>query len=253
MTPAEMRFDDPLVQLETLHNVMTSRATGGPGDDTAYRRLRAGLIENPVVAPFLPRFVTSCRDVSQFWSHIKGVADTYQERREYLRAEFEPAFAKLEGRGSPSDSEVSDTLSAFDADSVHLIWSRALARRVEDPEGAITLARTLLETVCKHVLDAVAVSYDATTDLPKLYRLTATKLNLAPDQHQEAIFRQILGGCQTVVEGLGAVRNRLGDAHGQGKLAAKPSPRHAELAVNLAGAMATFLVQTWSARAPNSN
>jgi hypothetical protein len=47
------------------------------------------------------------------------------------------------------------------------------------------------------------------------------------------------------VEGLGSVRNRLGDAHGQGKKAVRPAPRHAELAVNLAGVMVIFLVRTW--------
>jgi Abortive infection C-terminus len=43
----------------------------------------------------------------------------------------------------------------------------------------------------------------------------------------------ILGNCKSVVN-LGALRNKIGDAHGQGKLAIKPKPRHPELAVNLA-------------------
>ncbi|WP_246715459.1 abortive infection family protein [Rhizobium sp. BK512] len=35
-------------------------------------------------------------------------------------------------------------------------------------------------------------------------------------------------------------------AHGKGgKLPVRPSPRHANLAVNMAGAMATFLVETF--------
>ena len=85
-------------------------------------------------------------------------------------------------------------------------------------------------------------------DLPKLYGLTAELLNLSPSQHTEQIFKQILGGCKSVVEGLGALRNKLSDAHGKGKKAPKPSPRHAELAVNLAGAMATFIVSTWEAQ-----
>ncbi|MBV8782388.1 MAG: abortive infection family protein [Phycisphaerae bacterium] len=57
-----------------------------------------------------------------------------------------------------------------------------------------------------------------------------------------------LMGCQTVVEGLGAFRNRLSDAYGRAKNAPRPLPRHAELAVNLAGAAATFLVSTLEAR-----
>ncbi|WP_042491478.1 abortive infection family protein, partial [Sphingomonas parapaucimobilis] len=58
----------------------------------------------------------------------------------------------------------------------------------------------------------------------------------------------ILGNCQSVVESLGALRNKLGDAHGGGPKRARPAARHAELAVNLAGSMATFLVATWETR-----
>jgi hypothetical protein len=46
------------------------------------------------------------------------------------------------------------------------------------------------------------------------------------------------------------LRNKIGDAHGKGKAAVKPAARHAQLAVNLAGAMATFIVETWRERTP---
>jgi hypothetical protein len=128
------------------------------------------------------------------------------------------------------------------------VWLKALERRAEDPEGAITTARTLLETVCKHILDDGGVPYKDDSDLPGLYKMTAKQLNLAPSQHSEEVFRQILGGCTSVVEGLGALRNRLSDAHGKGRLPVRPAARHAELAVNLAGTMATFLVATWAGR-----
>ena len=45
--------------------------------------------------------------------------------------------------------------------------------------------------------------------------------------------------------GLGTLRNKHGDAHRAGSRSIKPKPRHAELAVNLAGTMAIFLVQTY--------
>ena len=47
---------------------------------------------------------------------------------------------------------------------------------------------------------------------------------------------------------LASIRNKLSDAHGRGRKAVRPSARHAELAVNLAGTVATFLVSTWQAR-----
>ena len=117
-----------------------------------------------------------------------------------------------------------------------------------DPEGAITAARTLIECVCKHILDDQGVTYEDSADLPKLYRLASETLNIAPSQHTEKVFKQILGGCAAVVDGLGSLRNRLGDAHGKGSRTTKPAPRHAQLAVNLAGSMTSFLVATWQVR-----
>ncbi len=78
--------------------------------------------------------------------------------------------------------------------------------------------------------------------------MAAKALNLAPSQHSEEAIRAILGGAMTLVNGIGTLRNRLSDSHGQGGKPVRPSPRHASLAVNLAGAVATFLVETWHAR-----
>jgi hypothetical protein len=61
------------------------------------------------------------------------------------------------------------------------------------------------------------------------------------------VSKQILGGCSAIVNGLGTLRNKLGDAHGKGASPVKPSARHAELAVNLAGTTALFLIQTYEA------
>jgi len=102
--------------------------------------------------------------------------------------------------------------------------------------------------VCKHVLDELGQTYPCDADIPKLYRLVSEQLNLAPSQHSEDAFKRILGGCTSVVEGLGTLRNRLGDAHGGGPRQVRPAPRHAELAVNLAGTMAMFIVATWETR-----
>ena len=114
-----------------------------------------------------------------------------------------------------------------------------------DPEGAITVARTLLETVCKRVLDELDVTYGDKDDLPKLYAKVARELNLAPNQHVEEPIRAILGGAMNLVNGIGTLRNRFSDSHGRGgKLPVRPSPRHASLAVNTAGAVATFIVET---------
>ncbi len=150
--------------------------------------------------------------------------------------------------GSPADSDISATLSAFDPDQIGERWQRALDSRTTDPERAITLARTLLEDVCKWILNDAGGSWEEKDDLPILYKKLSKTLKLAPDDYTEQIFKQILSSCQSVVVALGSLRNKLGDAHSIGPKRVKPATRHAELAVNLSGTMATFLVSTWNAR-----
>jgi hypothetical protein len=235
--------------VEALKNILVAAATGQGTDDSEYFRLRHQLVSNAVVKDKLPRFVRTCRNLGEFWPIIKEQDGTYAGRRRYLAEQFDPLLTFLEQQAnSPGDESVSVILDKVDAPHIAAAWQKALERRATDPSGAITAARTLIETVCKHILDEQAVTYADSEELPKLYRLTADSLNLSPSQHTEQLFRQILGGCQTVVEGLGAMRNRHSDAHGSGKAGVRPAPRHAELAVNLAGTMATFLLATWESR-----
>lgn len=236
-------------EIEALQNLLISEATGGNESDGEYTRLRQVVLANPALDSAVPQFLRTCRSLAQFWQFIKFKFPSYAERRNYVWSEFNTLLEAVErGITSPSDSVISDKLQKVDAAHVQAAWSKALDRRASDPEGAITSARTLIESVCKHILDSTGQIYDDGADLPKIYKQTAELINLAPSQHTEQVFKQILGGCTSVVEGLGALRNRLSDAHGKGRIASRPASRHAELAVNLSGALATYLLATWEAR-----
>ncbi len=242
-------MNELLNEAEALQNLLVAVATGSAEDGGEFLRLRQVVLSQPALDPLVPHFLRTCRSLGQFWQFIKEKFGTYAERRKYLWEEFRPLLEVLERGGpSPSDQVASSAFEKIDAANVQAAWSKALDRRASDPEGAITMARTLLEAVCKHILDDASVQYDDSADINKLYRQTAEQLNLAPSQHTEQVFKQILGGCTAVVEGLGALRNRLSDAHGKGKVGVRPAARHAELAVNLSGALAIYLLATWTAR-----
>lgn len=148
---------------------------------------------------------------------------------------------------APSD-EMAGAVTRPDYQHVRDVWTKAIERREDDPAGAVTAARTLLESVIKHVLDDIGEPYDDREELPKLYSLLARKLDLAPASVSEPALRQQLQGCASVVQGVGAFRSKAGDAHGYGKSGVAADTRHAELAVNLAGAMATFIIRTMEAQ-----
>lgn len=242
---------DWLELVESLQNMMLSKAEYGGVSNSDFKSVREQILANKELAKKLPRFVRTCSDPTQFWGYITKFRN-YSERREHIRKEFRPASDFLESRErSPADDTVADALAKLDIQHVTEAWEKALERRSDDAEGAITAARTLLETVCKCILDDIGAEYNKDSDLPKLYYLTAEKLNLTPNKQSEKIMKRILGSCQSVVEGIGALRNLLSDSHGKGKEPIEPEPYHAELAVNLAGSMATFLVQVWERHQSN--
>lgn len=231
-----------------LRSLISAHATGDPMNDIEFRLHRAEFLDDPDTKALLPRFVRDNVDGAGIWSYLKDFhtgSGAYAARRKHIAAQFQPLLAFLSESGSPADAGITASLERYDADGVQHVWQKALQRRKSDPEGAITSARTLLEEVCKHILeDADSVSRD-NWDLPKLYAEASKTMNLAPSQHTEDVFKRILGGCQNIVENLGGLRNKISDAHGGGRQKVKPAERHAALAVNLAGSMAMFLIETW--------
>ena len=91
----ENESDDILDILHRLKIGLTKFSTGDGWDTEEYQRLRKTLLTSPV-APKLPGFIKFCRDLPDFWTFIKPKFAHYQERREFLAAEFAPPFDVLE-------------------------------------------------------------------------------------------------------------------------------------------------------------
>ena len=256
MDPLTEPYMDDFERAMALQNILLSRATGGQEYEQEYQKLRTYFKQDGSLWELMPNFVRRNFDLQQFWTFIKHEFLTYHERRAYIYDCFQEILAHLEqnirspghNMNSPVDSEMEKILNTFDLNQISQEWEKILDRRDRDPGGAITAARTLIESVCKNILSLKSIEYEENIQFPKLYRKTASSLNLAPDQHQEEIFKKILGSCANIVDSLSSIRNKLGDAHGQRPSARKPAPRHALLAANLAGTMVMFLVQTYQAK-----
>ena len=247
-------YSELIEKVESFQNMLVSFATGGQIDHEEYRQLRAELLADPLVSEMIPRFIRTCRDTAQFWQFIKREFAHYQERRVFLWDSFGPIIDTLETRNranTPSDPTITEGLEVINSSTVRDTWHTALSRRFVDPDGAITAARSLLETVCKHILDESGIHYEQNATLPELYRLTSESLNLGPSQYSDHILKRTLGGIVTTVQGIGSLRNILGDAHGRGSSSETPEMRHAELAVTLSGAICTFLISCWESQTPD--
>ena len=139
-------------------------------------------------------------------------------------------------------------LQAINSQSIIDDWNRMLTAAEIDPEDAITSARALVESTCKAILEELEIPYEDRWNLGRLYKEAAQALQLSPSGYHEQVFKQILSGMFSVSHGLAEVRNAFGDAHGKGKQPVRATPRHARLAVNAAGTLAVFLLETREAR-----
>ncbi|KZX10288.1 abortive infection family protein [Methanobrevibacter curvatus] len=244
-------MEELFIKIDDFQSLLIGIATGDSdsyNDDEGYEKLRKEILSFSEINELLPYFVKNKRSPKQFWDFIKPKYPSYAERRNFINESFEKVLEYAESlpytRKKDFDDGIRTKIDKFD-EYIVSEWDKALERKNTDPDGAITMSRTLVETTCKFILDNLGEEHKSSHDLPKLYKLTANKLNLSPTQHSEQILKQILGGCTSIVVGVGALRNELGDSHGKSTSQPKPSSIYAELAVNLAGTMTTFLLESY--------
>lgn len=124
----------------------------------------------------------------------------------------------------------------------------AIEEAIHDrPAMVFDLAKALVETICKTILDELGVGYDNNFDAPKLLRETLIRLQLFPSGHEspsdvtESI-KKTVNGLMTTVQGLCDLRTREGMAsHGREAFSTNLEPVQALLAASAADTVAGFL------------
>ncbi len=141
-------YIDLLDKVTALQDLLVARATGQGADERAYIPLRAHLLKDPLVGTLLPRFGRTSRDLGQFWQFIQPKFAHYGERRQFIWDAFRPV---LEAAGERHESgcrhRERSPQAAQLGSGARCVASRPSSPDTDDPEGAITLARSLLESV----------------------------------------------------------------------------------------------------------
>lgn len=117
------------------------------------------------------------------------------------------------------------------------------------PHMAIGLAKELIETVCKSILNDHNIVYESSWTLLQLMKESSKILKLTPKDIPEEkkgseIIRQILGNLSAIVHGLAELRNEYGTGHGKDPKFFGLQARHAKLAVGASSTLAIFLLET---------
>lgn len=118
------------------------------------------------------------------------------------------------------------------------------------PYIAIGIAKELIETCCKSILEKSNITYEKKWDLPKLVKETIKLLKLTPDDisnKAKAIEsnKKILVHLSAVIQSITELRNEYGSGHGKDSKFIGLDPRHARLAVGSASTLAIFLLETY--------
>jgi hypothetical protein len=117
----------------------------------------------------------------------------------------------------------------------------------ENPGLAFDLSKTLIESVCRAVLEQRAVAFSEDDDLTRLFRMVSQSIPFLPARasgESEARRRltQTLNGLHTTIQGICELRNQCGFAsHGSGSARPAMESVQALLAAQAADAIVGFI------------
>lgn len=155
-----------------------------------------------------------------------------------LTYEGEKALAEAIGEPNPLDGLLGELLERLPDQGIRAQWEKAAHRRISDPRGSVTAARSFLETTMKWILEQLG---EPTTENNRtLFLRTIRSLQLAQEGKP---LERLLQGLDAILWGVGEMRNKQGDAHGVDTSSLSLSASEATLCVNLAGAAALYMLE----------
>ena len=128
-------------------------------------------------------------------------------------------------------------------------FQKAQARTMSDPEGALTSARSMLESTIKWI------HYQKNAEQPTLDGGTGKRIKACfrlldgtGSDFERPGIKDMIQGMVAAANGLDTARNAMGDGHGKSPESPSANPRIAKLSVGLAKTVVTFLLATYESR-----
>ncbi|MDO8260318.1 MAG: abortive infection family protein [Candidatus Magasanikbacteria bacterium] len=228
-----------------FQELLIAGATGTTIPPAKYQELRNNILSEPFIRDWVPEFVITSRDLSRFWNFISSKSSTYKGRRIFIWGQMDPLIKYLENENfDPINLKMFELIKGLNVPIIAEHWKKTSERLKNDPEGAITSAKSMVETVCKHILDVHKETYTEYDDIKSLYKNTSKVLKIDTNPKINQTLLKIFSGCTSTITGIAELRNQVGDAHGKGISYSKINNIFAELAVNLSGSMTIFLIKT---------
>ncbi|WP_415895896.1 abortive infection family protein [Neptuniibacter sp. PT34_22] len=134
--------------------------------------------------------------------------------------------------------------------AAHDDFERAIAFIDTDPEQAMGSASSILESICKGVLERLKITIPKDQTLKSLVKATYGAMDLSPESHADPDIKQVLGGIANAAVGIGVIRTKHSSFHGRtdAQKRYRLTARHARLAVGSSAVLGCFLIETYLER-----
>lgn len=177
-----------------------------------------------------------------------GSMSRYNDKYAQLYLKCKAIVDRLDG-GTVAIAHAAQNLKTkFSSDYLSRQIDLMVQMQLSDPTNAIGMAKELIESCCKTILDEKGIIYTKNDDVPQLADKTMAVLNLLPanvqptDRGADAI-KAVLGNLRAIPTKLAEIRNPFGSGHGKSASFKGLEVRHAKLAV---GSSITFVDFIWS-------
>ena len=137
--------------------------------------------------------------------------------------------------------------ASLDSDNLYEDLRRLERIGDAEPGEAIALAKEIVESCCKLILDDRGIPYRERVDIPELLKLLRKEIKIMPDGIDENAkaakeIREVLSSLGKIAHALGPIRNAYGKGHGRGRNFKGLEPRHARLAIGAASTFVDFVL-----------
>lgn len=177
--------------------------------------------------------------------------DTVSAFRKKMNATLATAGLRYRAGGLVSGglAAPTQTLAGFikdrDEAAITQEFERAAQKAESEPREAVSAAANILESLCKHYIEAEGLDLPSKQVLKELWNVVRKDLGFDPGQVADDDLKVVLVGLIQIVDGLGAFRTHASSAHGSGPKSYRLQPRHSRLAVHAAHTAALFILESW--------
>lgn len=248
MSEAEIRSLRDLA--ERLRASATDLGEGyfNDGKGRRHEALLAEARENSEFWDRLPAFLRNYSTGAALQRYLKTEHGTYRGRGQFIAEQLKPTMDWLDSQlDTAMPAVVISELANAPSQYIREHIQKAMERAGTDPSGVLTSTRSLVESVCAHVLTAKGEPLLKEENLPAMFKRAAKTLGLTPESDGDENLRKMIQGCVTALDGLGCLRNDRGDGHGRPDGHPEALNREANLAICLAAGTSWFLLRSLEA------